>query len=64
MILGIIKVGILTPTFRYSSKMGYQDVEDAKIVPILHSEDFIKITDYLKEKGEDSCKVTSSSRLR
>lgn len=31
--------------------MGYQDVEDAKIVPILHSEDFIKINDYLKEKG-------------
>lgn len=45
------KLVLWAPTFRYSSKMGYQDVEDAKIVPILHSEDFIKINDYLKEKG-------------
>ena len=40
------KLVLWAPTFRYSSKMGYQDVEDAKIVPILHSEDFIKINGY------------------
>lgn len=44
------KLVLWAPTFRCSSKMGYQDVKDARIIPLLQSEDLIKINDYLKEK--------------
>lgn len=45
------KLVLWAPTFRCSSKMGYQDVKDARIIPVLKNEDFIKINDYLKEKN-------------
>lgn len=44
------KMILWTPTFRYSKAMGYQDVKDAKIIPILCINDFNAVNEYLKEK--------------
>lgn len=44
------KMVLWTPTFRYSKAMGYQDVKDAKIIPILCINDLKTVNEYLKEK--------------